>query len=615
MARKINHAAVFLGLGVILLLLLRNPPPPRQAIHTPNLVETDKLRSEESEEDDTKSTIDRLQDQLVSANKRANDLKETIKTLQAKLQESDSRLHSADAQLQDATKDEPGRGQSCDHRHIAELMCGTVENTIEARNAERMKKEYNCGYGPKPRITAYLLVGQMNETMDAEYEAASLDAEEWWLPSDNQFEASVRTWIDESKLQKSLTIGYLDEYKIAPWVRSHHGAYTKALFSLVFPEYHIRAIKVTKEGFPIGYNANAKLLPLGYPHIILGTGFFVNRTWKEASKRTKEGVVREGERHNWTDLTYYDSDSIQLVNNRPLIVAYDHEPWIGVCEHEDIVINCKMDPDQGCINILEPHATQWWHQRERRFPLVQTEKIDSVQILADKTKFLAFMVKHCDTDEYPITAALRTALYDRISAKYKQADAIGNCRKPDDKVEWRYLEGNNADILRPYKFTIAFESSYIPGYHTEKLLNAIIGRTVPIYFGHETVSKLFNSKRFIHCRFDVKKLKANEEGIKAGKERIAYVKRTVSDDLDKCIELIKKVDQNDALWREMVQQPMLPGNKIEGTAFDLRPISNALRKAIEVLKPSWLGYKYDSLGPLAEAEARGESGRSSRKGN
>eukprot|EP00466_Bigelowiella_natans_P010150 jgi/Bigna1/144792/aug1.91_g19500 len=129
-------------------------------------------------------------------------------------------------------------------------------------------------------------------------------------------------------------------------------------------------------------------------------------------------------------------------------------------------------------------------------------------------------------------------------------------------------------------------------YHTEKLLNAIIARTVPIYFGHhDTVGSIFNPKRFIHCSFDVDGLvkKSDELGLKGeGETRIDFVKEHAAEDLKRCVEAIKRVDQNDTLWREMVEQPMLPGNRIEGTPFDLRPISRALRKAIELHQPSWL---------------------------
>ncbi len=54
-----------------------------------------------------------------------------------------------------------------------------------------------------------------------------------------------------------------------------------------------------------------------------------------------------------------------------------------------------------------------------------------------------------------------------------------------------------AEFLRPYKFTIAFERSAAPGYTTEKLVEARLAGTVPIYWGNPQVHRDFNPKSFI----------------------------------------------------------------------------------------------------------------------
>ncbi|GAB5355296.1 hypothetical protein AAMO2058_000192900 [Amorphochlora amoebiformis] len=139
--------------------------------------------------------------------------------------------------------------------------------------------------------------------------------------------------------------------------------------------------------------------------------------------------------------------------------------------------------------------------------------------------------------------------------------SIGNCRKKS--IEWRYPNPNpNPNYT---VFVIAFESSYLPGYHTEKLLNAIVANTVPAYFGHgSTVGKIFNPKRFIHCKFDVERSMKKEK---------ALLTQAAKEDLRKCVLKIKEVDQNDTLWA-MVSELVLPSNRIEGTPWDLRNISS-----------------------------------------
>ncbi|KAH7459731.1 putative fucosyltransferase R654 [Phytophthora ramorum] len=65
----------------------------------------------------------------------------------------------------------------------------------------------------------------------------------------------------------------------------------------------------------------------------------------------------------------------------------------------------------------------------------------------------------------------------------------------------------NDDAVRryaPYKFVLAFENTRAAGYVTEKLVNAFLAGSVPVYWGDsKTVSELFNPESFIDCgRFD-----------------------------------------------------------------------------------------------------------------
>ena len=53
-------------------------------------------------------------------------------------------------------------------------------------------------------------------------------------------------------------------------------------------------------------------------------------------------------------------------------------------------------------------------------------------------------------------------------------------------------------LYEDYKFGMVFENTNRAGYVTEKILNAFIGGTVPIYFGTTEVSLIFNTKAFIH---------------------------------------------------------------------------------------------------------------------
>ena len=85
-----------------------------------------------------------------------------------------------------------------------------------------------------------------------------------------------------------------------------------------------------------------------------------------------------------------------------------------------------------------------------------------------------------------------------------------------------------------YKFTMAFENTLAPGYATEKILDAFASNSVPIYYGDPTVVQDFNPKAFINLH-DFESQEA-------------------------ALEYIKKVDADDTLYMQMLNEPVfLPG--------------------------------------------------------
>lgn len=126
--------------------------------------------------------------------------------------------------------------------------------------------------------------------------------------------------------------------------------------------------------------------------------------------------------------------------------------------------------------------------------LVKPITTDLESILQDKTKFCNFL--------YSNPVPYREAFFKQLS-KYKKVDAPGSSMKntsgidnlyPGDK--WRAKRS----FLQKYKFTIAFENDLFPGYQTEKLYDAMLAGSMPIYLGDPYISDIFDTKSFIHAR-------------------------------------------------------------------------------------------------------------------
>ena len=81
--------------------------------------------------------------------------------------------------------------------------------------------------------------------------------------------------------------------------------------------------------------------------------------------------------------------------------------------------------------------------------------------------------------------------------KYKKVDSGG-----------RHLNNisgavkDKLQFIKDYKFTIAFENSAVPGYTTEKLIEPILVKSLPIYFGNPLLSLDFepDSLILVECR-------------------------------------------------------------------------------------------------------------------
>jgi len=114
---------------------------------------------------------------------------------------------------------------------------------------------------------------------------------------------------------------------------------------------------------------------------------------------------------------------------------------------------------------------------------------------------------------------------------YKQVDSFGKLfnNKPDivrhreDSYTWQkrkieYFRNN------PYKFAMCFENSKHSGYTTEKLIDAMLCNTIPIYYGDPSVNNDFNVDSFINCDFK------DQNDLSGFNDILSFIKRLDTDD-------------------------------------------------------------------------------------
>lgn len=131
--------------------------------------------------------------------------------------------------------------------------------------------------------------------------------------------------------------------------------------------------------------------------------------------------------------------------------------------------------------------------QHRNLPHAKTLDRDPSELTKKfKDKFCSFVVKNGSCDK-------RNFFFDKLS-QYKRVDSAGPLF---NNMGWAIPRGddsvaNKLKFLNDYKFNLCFENSSYPGYATEKLYEAYIGGTVPIYWGSPTIECDFNPKAFLN---------------------------------------------------------------------------------------------------------------------
>jgi hypothetical protein len=161
-------------------------------------------------------------------------------------------------------------------------------------------------------------------------------------------------------------------------------------------------------------------------------------------------------------------------------------------------------------------------------PLLKNNE-DPEKLLAAKTGFCSFLV----SSNHPTKNRKRAEFFEKLS-KYKKVDsggrALNNMGSPLPPGN-----GPKLEFLRRYKFHLAFENESHPGYTTEKIYDAMVVRTLPVYWGNPRIHEEFNPKSFLNY-FDY----GSDEAL---------------------IERIIELDRDDAKYLEYARQPYFHNNQ------------------------------------------------------
>jgi hypothetical protein len=173
------------------------------------------------------------------------------------------------------------------------------------------------------------------------------------------------------------------------------------------------------------------------------------------------------------------------------------------------------------INYLDRHFTyqRYFFNKLLLFNKYYRKARNKVLSEPTRKKFCAAVISN-----FKITDYFRINFINELS-KYKNVDMAGkyknNVGNITDKIEFLYS----------YKFSIAMENTEGDGYISEKIIDSFLSGTIPIYYGGYLLDEFINPKSFILIK-----------GNKDIKEKIEY---------------IKKIDNNDEIYRKILKERIL----------------------------------------------------------
>lgn len=145
------------------------------------------------------------------------------------------------------------------------------------------------------------------------------------------------------------------------------------------------------------------------------------------------------------------------------------------------------------------------------------------EIVEDKTDFCNITVSNSNRNQ------IFKELFEKLS-NYKQVDSGGRWM---NNIGGPVQDKFTFDMS--HKFSIVCENSSFPGYTTEKIVQAFAANCIPIYWGDPVIGKVFNKEAFINVQ--------------------DYTS------VDKVVEKVKEIDNNNKLYFEMLRKPALIDEK------------------------------------------------------
>jgi hypothetical protein len=276
-----------------------------------------------------------------------------------------------------------------------------------------------------------------------------------------------------------------------------------------------------------------------------------------------------------------------IPNRGPYLrVAYLCENYRPLLQNCDFCFGAQDAPWLDSRRYFRIH----WHGLNPQ-ALIKPAGRDIEALAAEKSHLCNFI--------YSNRVPYREKLYDRLSRHifiHSPGGSRNNCSVSSLSARHSSLSwSTKRDYLRHFKYTLALESYWSPGYRTEKLTDPMLADSIPIYVGDQLASQTFNPKSFLEirpaplnnvlgtCLRNFGEVRSSEilgpiaasYSTKAVRKmrarlRVLRTERHVNNLADQILESIFRLERDKVAYLEMLAQPWFRENRIPSETSNLR---------------------------------------------
>ena len=220
---------------------------------------------------------------------------------------------------------------------------------------------------------------------------------------------------------------------------------------------------------------------------------FLSRSFQKFLEEKFPVTIVPKERFMEAEYVIGDLFDDSLLRFKGVKILYTGENHAADLNTFDYCLTHEYREDDRCHRLPYWHTYLLHREREelRRYLLGERPMVTPDELAEKQTEFCSFVCRNAKGKE-------RNSLVRNLN-KIRKVNCAGPFMNNVGGILPPGFEAKR-EYQRKHCFSMAYENECGPGYQTEKIVDAFISGSIPIYWGNVDVAKEFNPETFVHAR-------------------------------------------------------------------------------------------------------------------